>query len=73
MQKILIIRNDKLGDFMLAYPSFALAKLNLPNTEIHALVPSYTHEMAKACKWIDKVIIDPVQNAGWSHNFFLIK
>lgn len=73
MQKILIIRNDKLGDFMLAYPSFALAKLNLPNTEIHALVPSYTEEMANVCQWIDKVIIDPDKYSSWTDTISLIK
>ena len=73
MKKILIIRNDKLGDFMLAYPSFALAKINLPDTEIHALVPAYTAAMAEACQWIDNVIIDPGKNAGLSANLNLIK
>lgn len=73
MQKILIIRNDKLGDFMLAFPSFALAKKNLPNTEIHTLVPDYTQEMAKACEWIDKVIIDPGKNSSWTDTIAFIK
>ena len=73
MKKILIIRNDKLGDFMLAYPSFALAKLNLQNTEIHALVPQYTKVMAESCSWIDKTIIDPGSNAGFLKNYSLIK
>lgn len=73
MRKILIIRNDKLGDFMLAYPSFALAKINLPNTEIHTLVPQYTEEIAKACKWIDKVIIDPGKESNFTDTINLIK
>lgn len=73
MKKILIIRNDKLGDFMLAYPSYALAKLNLQKTEIHALVPQYTKVMADACSWIDKSIIDVGSNAGFSKNYSLYK
>ena len=73
MKKILIIRNDKLGDFMLAFPSFAAAKINLENTEIHALVPIYTQAMAEKCKWIDKVIIDPGANIGWKNIFSLLK
>ena len=73
MKKILIIRNDKLGDFMLAYPSFALANINSDNTEIHALVPHYTQAMAKNCEWIDKVIIDSGANAGWLKNYSLLK
>lgn len=56
--KILIIRNDKLGDFMLAWPCFALLKQSNPGTLITAIVPSYTRDMAEACPWIDAVITD---------------
>lgn len=58
MDKVLVIRNDKIGDFMLAWPSFALLKQSMPNTKIYALVPHYTKEMAELCPWIDEVIID---------------
>lgn len=73
MKKILIIRNDKLGDFMLAFPCFVAAKNNLPNIEVHALVPAYTEAMAKSCQWIDNVIIDPGKNSGLRANFDLLK
>jgi len=71
-KKILIIRNDKLGDFMLAYPSFALTKLNITEAKIFALVPEYTREMAELCPWIDEVIIDPGQSSGISGISYLI-
>lgn len=73
MKKILVIRNDKLGDFMLAYPSFALLKKNMPEASIHALVPAYTKEMAEVCPWIDHVLIDPTPNAKWTSGFSLAK
>ncbi len=57
--KILVVRNDKIGDFMLAWPSFAMLKLSMPDSEIHALVPAYTQPLAELCPWIDQVIIDP--------------
>lgn len=57
-KNILIIRNDKLGDFMLAWPAFQNAKQNFPDSTIYALVPAYTKDMAEQCPWIDKVIID---------------
>ena len=63
-QKILVIRNDKLGDFMLSYPSFALLKYAMPECVTFALVPKYTQELAAACPWIDQVIIDPGKNSG---------
>lgn len=65
-QKILVVRNDKLGDFMLSFPAFALLKKNLPGTEIHALVPEYTRPMAEACDFIDHIILDQ----GKNHNLW---
>lgn len=60
MKKLLVIRNDKIGDFMLAWPSFAMLKASLPDCHITALVPKYTVALAELCPWIDAVIIDPV-------------
>ncbi|VAW53840.1 ADP-heptose--lipooligosaccharide heptosyltransferase II [hydrothermal vent metagenome] len=62
MLKILVIRNDKIGDFMLAWPSFALLKFQYPQAEITALVPHYTAPLAEQCEWIDKVLIDDKKN-----------
>lgn len=44
---------------MLSFPSYALLKKSMPKATIYALVPEYTYDMAKACRWIDEVIIDP--------------
>ncbi|MDH5182023.1 MAG: lipopolysaccharide heptosyltransferase family protein, partial [Gammaproteobacteria bacterium] len=63
-KKILLVRNDKLGDFILSFPAFALLKKTLPEARVYALVPSYTRAMAEACPWIDEVIIDNWQNQG---------
>lgn len=57
--KILIVRNDKLGDFTLALPSFALLKASLPNTKLTALVPAYTRDIAELCPAIDQILLDP--------------
>ena len=56
--KILIIRNDKLGDFMLAWPAISLLKKQYPDCEVTALVPEYTAAMAEQCEWIDRILID---------------
>ncbi|MDD1793592.1 glycosyltransferase family 9 protein [Enterovibrio sp. ZSDZ42] len=58
MKKILVIRNDKIGDFMLAWPAFAMLKQSQPDAEITALVPSYTKALAELCPSIDKVLVD---------------
>lgn len=64
MKKILVIRNDKIGDFMLAWPSFAMLKNAMPDCQITALVPHYTEALAKLCPWIDEVLIDPTKNGS---------
>lgn len=62
MKKLLVIRNDKLGDFMLIFPALRLIKKALPQIEITALVPAYTAPMAELCPDIDKVILDIKSN-----------
>jgi ADP-heptose:LPS heptosyltransferase len=64
VNKILVVRNDKLGDFMLAWPALALLKAHLPNNEIHVLVPEYTREIADLCPSVDRVIVDPGPHGG---------
>lgn len=56
--KILIVRNDKLGDFVLALPVFKFLKQAFPQSQLHALIPKYTQPVAKCCPYIDEVIID---------------
>ncbi len=58
-KNVLMVRNDKLGDFMLAWPAFALLKTSVPDCDIAALVPQYTRELAEFCPWIDQVVVDP--------------
>ena len=57
-KKILVIRNDRLGDFMLAYPAFNTLKKLFPSAKIYALVPEYTKPMAELCQWIDEIVVD---------------
>ncbi|GGX83864.1 ADP-heptose--LPS heptosyltransferase II [Litchfieldella qijiaojingensis] len=58
-RRILVVRNDKLGDFMLAWPALACLKQAQPDNHIGVLVPSYTAPLAHACPWVDEVILDP--------------
>ncbi|WP_373820016.1 glycosyltransferase family 9 protein [Glaesserella sp.] len=58
MQKILVIRNDKIGDFMVTWPAFAMLKKSLPQAKIVALVPKYTKALAEMCPYIDDVLPD---------------
>ncbi len=58
---------------MLAYPSFALLKMYLPDAQLYALVPSYTKDMAELCPEIDRVLIDPLARGKWHSAFTLAK
>ncbi|MBL1376137.1 glycosyltransferase family 9 protein [Zobellella iuensis] len=62
MKRVLVVRNDKIGDFMLAWPAFAMLKASL-GCEVVALVPSYTRELAELCPSIDRVLLDPGKQA----------
>ncbi len=64
MEKLLVVRNDKLGDFVLAWPAFALLKASMPKTRLIALVPSYTAPLAHICPYLDGVIVDAGRNAS---------
>lgn len=72
-RKILVIRNDKLGDFTLALPSFVLLKESLPGSVITALVPEYTREIAELCPAIDHILIDPGPSANYHSLLALLK
>ncbi|WP_404376405.1 glycosyltransferase family 9 protein [Vreelandella aquamarina] len=60
---ILVVRNDKIGDFMLAWPALACLKQASPVPRITVLVPAYTAPLAKACPWVDDVLVDPGNQA----------
>jgi ADP-heptose:LPS heptosyltransferase len=64
LARVLVVRNDKLGDFMLAWPSFRLLKEQLPDVHVTALVRPYTREAAAMCPWIDDLVLDPGPEAG---------
>lgn len=71
--KILIIRNDKLGDFVLSLPVYQFLKKSIPGSQLHALVPKYTSSLASAYPHIDKVIIDSNPDATLAQQYNLLK
>ncbi|PMR74683.1 glycosyltransferase family 9 protein [Billgrantia endophytica] len=70
--RILVVRNDKLGDFMLAWPALACLKATVPASHVSVLVPAYTAALARQCPWIDEVILDPGDAAGRSAQRILL-
>lgn len=57
--KILAVRNDRLGDFMLVWPALQMLAKNLPEAEISVLVRDYTAPLAGLCKGVAESLIDP--------------
>ncbi|MDI5987428.1 glycosyltransferase family 9 protein [Halomonas sp. M4R5S39] len=62
--RLLVVRNDKLGDFMLAWPALACLKAADPALHVSVLVPAYTAPIARLCPWVDEVLLDPGDEAG---------
>ena len=58
-RSLLVVRDDRLGDFMLAWPAFALLRRALPETRITALVPEYTAPLGRLCPSLDDVLVVP--------------
>ena len=56
--KILVIRNDKLGDFVQAFPAFAMLKASNPELKLTALVPGLYSPIGSNLSLLDDVIID---------------
>ena len=60
---ILIVRNDKLGDFITALPTCKVLKEYDSSNKIAVLVAPLNEELAKACDFIDEVIVDKGESA----------
>ena len=55
---ILVVRNDKLGDFITALPTLYVLKRHNPSSRIIVLVAPLNRKLAQACDFIDEVIVD---------------
>ena len=60
---ILVVRNDKLGDFITALPSIYVLKQHKPQAKITVLVAGLNSALAQACPFIDEVIVDTFDSA----------
>ena len=58
MNKILVIRNDRLGDLMLILPALRIIKLSVPDIQIDCLVNKSYKDISLLSNDIDNVLID---------------
>ena len=55
---ILVVRTDKLGDFITALPACKVLKQHNPHNKIIVCVAPLNESLARACDFIDEVIVD---------------
>ena len=55
---ILVVRNDKLGDFITALPTMYVLKKHDANNKLIVLVAPLNRALAESCSFIDEVIVD---------------
>lgn len=65
--ELLITRNDRLGDFMLAWPAVQTVHRNLPEARITLLAQSYTAPLGRLCEGVSAVVADPAATGEWRH------
>jgi ADP-heptose:LPS heptosyltransferase len=63
--KLILIRNDRLGDFLLTWPALAVLRAALPKTDLVAWVPAYTQPLAQICPSITSVVVEEPHPIRW--------
>ncbi len=61
--RILMVRTDKLGDFITALPAMYVLKKHDPQNKIIALVAPLNKSLALTCNFIDEVIVDEPESS----------
>jgi len=56
VKKILVVRNDRFGEFLLIIPALRALKEKFKDAKIFAVVNPYVKELAKAISYIDEII-----------------
>ena len=63
---ILVVRTDKLGDFITALPTMYILKQHNSNNKIIACVAPLNEALANKCPFIDEVIVDEKEDSVFS-------
>ncbi|MBT9168586.1 MAG: Lipopolysaccharide core heptosyltransferase RfaQ [Syntrophomonadaceae bacterium] len=57
IKKILLVRNDGIGDFVLSLPALDVLRQSFPQTKITVFIPSWQEEIASASNLFDEIVI----------------
>ena len=63
MNRILLVRHDKIGDFVLTWPAFYLVRTAFPEARIDVLVAPGIETFARLCPYVDDVLTDREDDA----------
>ncbi|AZG34223.1 MULTISPECIES: glycosyltransferase family 9 protein [Shewanella] len=64
MKKILVIKHDKIGDFVLTWPALYLLRKAMPDATIDVFVAPVVKSFAQACPYVDNTLIDSQDDAS---------
>ncbi len=65
--ELLITRNDRLGDFMLAWPAMQTVHRSLPQAQLTVLAPACAVPLASLCEGVTTVVRDPAVPGRWGN------
>ncbi len=72
MKKILAVRNDRFGEFLLNIPALRAIKETYPTAELHVMVAPAVVELARAVPFIDKILERPFGRRAWGEDIALV-
>lgn len=72
IKKMLVVRNDRFGEFLLNIPAFRALKEAYPKAHIIALVNSNVRELAECIGYIDEIIDPPIASLSLLKKFSFV-
>lgn len=73
IKRVLAIRHDKIGDFVLYWPALCLLKTAMPEASIEVFVAPAVQALAEACPYVDHVIVDTGDDKAITEKFIARK
>ena len=65
LRRVLLVRNDRIGDLVLSLPAFEAVRRALPHAHITALVSRYAGPLLSGCRAVDELLVDDPAETGW--------
>ena len=66
IRRLLLVRNDRIGDLVMTLPAFEAARKALPDAHIAALAVPYAAPLLKCNPYLDAVVLDDPAESAWA-------